>query len=110
MILRSDIRRRMVRINIEIPDDVHARLKMLASAEGKGFYEWLKTSFLSLALMNKRYSKCSETSDRTVKRRQLDAGVRPSTSSPVATSEYSVFLTQKIDERSQLVALLSEFG
>jgi len=32
----------MVRINIEIPDDVHARLKMLASAEGKGFYEWLK--------------------------------------------------------------------
>jgi hypothetical protein len=31
-----------VRINIEIPDDVHARLKMLASAEGKGFYEWLK--------------------------------------------------------------------
>ena len=33
---------RMARINIEIPDDVHARLKMLASAEGKGFYEWLK--------------------------------------------------------------------
>ena len=32
----------MVRINVEIPDDVHARLKMLASAEGKGFYEWLK--------------------------------------------------------------------
>jgi len=32
----------MVRINIEIPEDVHARLKMLASAEGKGFYEWLK--------------------------------------------------------------------
>jgi len=32
----------MVRINLEIPDDVHARLKMLASAEGKGFYEWLK--------------------------------------------------------------------
>lgn len=32
----------MVRINIEIPDDVHARLKMLASAEGKGFYKWLK--------------------------------------------------------------------
>ena len=32
----------MKRINIEIPDDVHARLKMLASAEGKGFYEWLK--------------------------------------------------------------------
>jgi hypothetical protein len=32
----------MVRINIEIPDEVHARLKMLASAEGKGFYEWLK--------------------------------------------------------------------
>jgi hypothetical protein len=32
----------MVRINIEIPDDVHARLKMLASAEGMGFYEWLK--------------------------------------------------------------------
>jgi hypothetical protein len=32
----------MVRINIDIPDDVHARLKMLASAEGKGFYEWLK--------------------------------------------------------------------
>ena len=31
----------MVRINVEIPDDVHARLKMLASAEGKGFYEWL---------------------------------------------------------------------
>ena len=32
----------MGRINIEIPEDVHARLKMLASAEGKGFYEWLK--------------------------------------------------------------------
>ena len=32
----------MVRINIEIPEDVHARLKMRASAEGKGFYEWLK--------------------------------------------------------------------
>ena len=32
----------MVRINIEIPDDVHARLKMIAAAEGKGFYEWLK--------------------------------------------------------------------
>jgi hypothetical protein len=32
----------MARINVEIPDDVHARLKMLAAAEGKGFYEWLK--------------------------------------------------------------------
>jgi len=32
----------MGRINIEIPDEVHARLKMIASAEGKGFYEWLK--------------------------------------------------------------------
>lgn len=32
----------MVRINIDIPDDVHARLKTLASAEGKGFYEWLR--------------------------------------------------------------------
>lgn len=32
----------MVRINIDLPDEVHARLKMLASAEGKGFYEWLK--------------------------------------------------------------------
>jgi hypothetical protein len=32
----------MVRINIEIPEDVHARLKMIAAAEGKGFYEWLK--------------------------------------------------------------------
>ena len=32
----------MVRINIEIPDEVHARLRMIASAEGKGFYEWLK--------------------------------------------------------------------
>lgn len=32
----------MARINIEIPDDVHARLKMIAAAEGKGFYEWLK--------------------------------------------------------------------
>jgi len=32
----------MVRINIEIPDEVHGRLKMIASAEGKGFYEWLK--------------------------------------------------------------------
>jgi hypothetical protein len=32
----------MVRINIEIPDDVHARLKMIAAAESKGFYEWLK--------------------------------------------------------------------
>jgi len=32
----------MARINIEIPDDVHARLKMIAAAEGMGFYEWLK--------------------------------------------------------------------
>ena len=32
----------MVRINIEIPDDAHARLKMIASAEGKAFYEWFK--------------------------------------------------------------------
>ena len=32
----------MARINIEIPDEMHSRLKMLASAEGKGFYEWLK--------------------------------------------------------------------
>jgi hypothetical protein len=32
----------MGRINIDIPDEVHARLKMIASAEGKGFYEWLK--------------------------------------------------------------------
>ncbi len=32
----------MVRINIEIPDDLHSRLRMLAAAEGKGFYEWLK--------------------------------------------------------------------
>jgi hypothetical protein len=32
----------MGRINIDIPDQVHARLKMIASAEGKGFYEWLK--------------------------------------------------------------------
>jgi hypothetical protein len=32
----------MGRINIEIPDDVHARLKMLTSAEGMGFYEWVK--------------------------------------------------------------------
>jgi len=31
----------MIRINIEIPDEVHARLKTIA-AEGKGFYEWLK--------------------------------------------------------------------
>jgi hypothetical protein len=36
----------MVRINIEIPDDVHARLKMIASAEGKGFYEWLKQDLI----------------------------------------------------------------
>jgi len=42
VVLRSDIRRRMVRINIDIADATHARLKMLASAEGKGFYEWLK--------------------------------------------------------------------
>jgi hypothetical protein len=32
----------MARINVEIPDDVHARLKTLASAEGNGFYEWFK--------------------------------------------------------------------
>jgi len=32
----------MGRINLEIPDEVHARLKMIAAAEGKGFYEWLK--------------------------------------------------------------------
>jgi plasmid stability protein len=36
----------MVRINIEIPDDVHARLKMMAAAEGKGFYEWLKEDLI----------------------------------------------------------------
>jgi len=36
----------MVRINIEIPEDVHARLKMIASAEGKGFYEWLKDDLI----------------------------------------------------------------
>jgi hypothetical protein len=36
----------MVRINIEIPDDVHERLKMIASAEGKGFYEWLKQDLI----------------------------------------------------------------
>ena len=36
----------MVRINIEIPDEVHARLKMIASAEGKGFYEWLKQDLI----------------------------------------------------------------
>jgi len=30
------------RINIEIPDEVHARLKVIATAEGKGFYERLK--------------------------------------------------------------------
>jgi hypothetical protein len=32
----------LVRINIEIPDEVHARLKLMAAAEGKGFYECLK--------------------------------------------------------------------
>jgi len=32
----------MARINIEIPDDAHARLKMIAAAEDMGFYEWLK--------------------------------------------------------------------
>jgi sigma54-dependent transcription regulator len=37
----------MVRINIDIPDEVHARLKMIASAEGKGFYEWLKQDLAS---------------------------------------------------------------
>jgi len=36
----------MVRINIEIPDEVHARLKMIAAAEGKGFYEWLKQDLI----------------------------------------------------------------
>jgi hypothetical protein len=36
----------MVRINIEIPDEVHERLKMIASAEGKGFYEWLKQDLI----------------------------------------------------------------
>ena len=28
------------------PDDVHARLEMIASAEGKGFYEWLKEDLI----------------------------------------------------------------
>jgi hypothetical protein len=37
----------MVRINIEIPDEVHARLKTIASAEGKKFYEWLKENLTS---------------------------------------------------------------
>jgi len=32
----------MARINIEVPGEVHARLKMIAASEGKGFYEWLK--------------------------------------------------------------------
>ena len=36
----------MVRINIEIPDEVHARLKMIASADAKGFYEWLKENLI----------------------------------------------------------------
>jgi len=36
----------MARINIEIPDEVHARLKMIASAEGKGFCEWLKDDLI----------------------------------------------------------------
>jgi hypothetical protein len=36
----------MTRINIEIPEDVHARLKMIAAAEGKGFYEWLKQDLI----------------------------------------------------------------
>jgi hypothetical protein len=49
IILRTHIRRiRMTRINIDIPDDVHARLKLIASAEGKGFYQWLK-DYLVLA-------------------------------------------------------------
>jgi len=38
----------MVRINIEIPDDAHARLKMLASAEGVSFYEWTKNSLVQI--------------------------------------------------------------
>ena len=37
----------MGRINIEIPDEIHERLKMIASAEGKGFYEWLKDELVS---------------------------------------------------------------
>ena len=48
IILRTGIRRRMVRINIEIPDDAHARLKMIASADGKGFYEWLKEDLIQM--------------------------------------------------------------
>jgi hypothetical protein len=36
----------MGRINIDIPDEVHARLKMIAAAEGKGFYEWLKEDLI----------------------------------------------------------------
>ena len=32
----------MGRINLEIPDDLHQRLRMIASGQGKGFYEWLK--------------------------------------------------------------------
>ena len=39
-------RRRMGRINIEIPNDLHMRLKMIAAAEGKGFYEWLKQDLI----------------------------------------------------------------
>jgi hypothetical protein len=37
----------MVRINIDIPDEIHARLKMIAAAEGRGFYEWLKDELIS---------------------------------------------------------------
>lgn len=45
--ITSPIRTLMGRINIEIPDEVHERLKMIASAEGKGFYEWLKDELVS---------------------------------------------------------------
>jgi hypothetical protein len=31
---------------VEIPEEVHARLKMIASAEGLGFYEWLKQDLI----------------------------------------------------------------
>jgi hypothetical protein len=37
----------MARINIEIRHEVHTRLKMIAAAEGKGFYEWLNDKLVN---------------------------------------------------------------
>jgi len=53
-------------ISIDIPDEVHARLKMIAAAEARDSTSGSRKSLLRHALMNKRYSKCSRISETIV--------------------------------------------